>query len=360
MEAAGKRQQREALKRQKDLERRIKEQAKLSALEQARLEVEAHENALEVLLSVHKQQSEPFDWGGIAASLPPHEPPRLMRHKTAALLRLAVSRAVPSIEEGKPTVEEARFLDDSEHEAARADYEKDFAEWERMRSLARRVLAGESKAYSEAVSEFSSLSEIAHLGSSISVTLREAKLIECALKVNGRDSIPSEVKSLTASGKVSVKAMPKARFHEIYQDYVCSCVLRLAREVFALLPVETVLVTATVDGIDPSTGLATELAVLSVGIPRAIAARLDFERLDPSDALENFLHRGDVKASRKSGEFAAISPLLPKDIAPPRPERMDFSAFVAQLRQFRTELRALLKAGTRDNDEPDEVSVPST
>ena len=346
MEAAGKRQQREALKRQKDLERRIKEQAKLSALEQARLEVEAYENALEVLLSVHKQQREPFDWGGIATSLPPHEPPRLTRHKTAALLRLAVSRAVPSIEEGKPTVEEARLLDESEHEAACAEYEKDFAEWERMHSLARRVLAGEAKAYSEAVSEFSSLSEIAHLGSSISVTLREAKLIECALKVNGRDSIPAEVKSLTASGKLSVKAMPKARFHEIYQDYVCGCVLRLAREVFALLPVETVLVNATVNGIDPRTGRAAELPVLSVAIPRAIIARLDFERLDPSDSLENFLHRGDVMASRKSGEFVPIVPLIPSDIFPPQATRGDFKILVAQVRQTRTDLAALLKTET--------------
>ncbi len=112
MEAAGRRQQREELKRQKELERRIKEQAKLSATEQARLEVEAHENALEVLLSVHKQQSEPFDWGGIAAALPPHEPPRLARHETAALLRRAVSGAVPSVEEGKLTVEEARLFDE--------------------------------------------------------------------------------------------------------------------------------------------------------------------------------------------------------------------------------------------------------
>jgi len=346
LEAAGKRQQREALKRQKDLERRLKEQAKLSALEQARLEVEAHENALEVLLSVHKQQSEPFDWGGFATSLPPHEPPRLTRHETAALLRRAVSGAVPSVEDGKPTVEEARLLDDREHEAARAEYEKDFAEWERMRSLAKRVLAGEAKAYSEAVSEFSSLSEIAHLGPSISVTLREAKLIECALKVNGRDSIPAEVKSLTASGKLSVKTMPKARFHEIYQDYVCSCVLRLAREVFALLPVETALVTATVDGIDPRTGRAAELPVLSVAIPRSITARLDFERLDPSDSLENFLHRGDVMASRKSGEFVPIVPLIPADIFPPQAAKGDFNSFVAQVRQTRTDLAALLKTET--------------
>ena len=358
LEAAGKRQQREALKRQKELARRLKEQAKLTTLEKARLEVEAHENALEVLLSVHKEQSAPFDWGSIASALPPHEPPRLARHEFAALLRRAVSGAVPFVEAGKATVEEARLLDEREHEAARADYENDFAQWERMRSLARRVLAGEAHAYSEAVSEFSTLSEIANLGSSIAMTLREARLIECALKVSGRDSLPAEVKTLTAAGKVSVKAMPKARFHEIYRDYVCGCILRLAREVFALLPVETVLATATVDGIDSRTGLAAELPVLSVAIPRAVVARLDFERLDPSDSLGNFQHRGDVMASRKSGEFVPIVPLTPADLTQTQPERMGFSPLVARVQQFRTELGAMLKPATPGIDVQTEPNTP--
>ena len=321
----------------------MKEQAKLSAVEQARLEVEAHENALEVLLSVHKQSSEPFDWKAFASALPPHEPPRLTRHETAALLRKAVAGAIPSIEEGKPTVEEARLLDDREHEAMRVEHEKDFADWERMRSLARRVLAGEAKAYSEAVAEFSSLSEIANLGSSISLTVHNSNLTECSLNVNGRASIPGEVKSLTAAGKLSVKAMPKARFHEIYQDYVCGCVLRLAREVFALLPVDTVLVTATVDGKDSRTGRAAELPVLSAAIPRTVVARLDFERLDPSDSLENFNHRGDVMASRKSGDFVTITPLSPSDIIPGKSEQEDLFAVVGQVRQFRTSLATVMK-----------------
>ena len=358
MEAAAKRQQREALKRQKELERRLKEQAKLTTLEQARLEVEAYENALDVLLSVHKEQSAPFDWADFASALPPHEPPRLARHELAALLRRAISGAVPFVEDGKATVEEARGLDEREHEVAREDYEKDFAQWERMRSLARRVLAGEELAYTEAVSEFSTLSEIANLGSSIGMTLRRSKLIECALKVSGRDAIPKEMKSLTAAGKVSVKAMPKARFHEIYQDYVCGCVLRLAREVFALLPVETVLLTATVDDIDARTGHAAELPVLTVAIPRAVAAHLDFERLDPSDSLENFLHRGDVTASRKSGEFVEIVPLTPADLAQTQPENMGFSPLVARLRQFRIELSAILKPAITGVGESTDPNTP--
>lgn len=359
MEAARKRQQRESLQHQKELERRLKEQAKLSAIEKARLEVEANENALEVLLSVHKQQSEAFDWGAYATALPPLEPPRLSRHETAVMLRKAVACAVPSIEEGRPTADEAHALDEAEYKAACAEYQKDFAEWERMRSLAKRVIEGEAKAYSEAVAQCSSLSEIANLGSSISITVHDSKLIACSLKVNGRECIPTEMKTLSASEKVSVKAMPKARFHEIYQDYVCACVLRLARELFALLPIQTILLTAKVDGKDSHTGRPAELPVLSVAIPRAIAAGLDFDHLDPSDSLMNFTHRGDVIASRKSGEFVSISPLTPSDIVIGKRDNENLTTLISKVRQLRTELAAAFKVSTPVNCDQTEPETPS-
>ena len=56
IKAAERRSVRDAQKRHREFERQYKEQAKLSAIEQARLEVETHENKLEVLLSVHKEQ----------------------------------------------------------------------------------------------------------------------------------------------------------------------------------------------------------------------------------------------------------------------------------------------------------------
>ena len=62
IQAAERRQQREAQKRLRDLERQAKEQAKLSAIEQARLEVETHENRLDLLLSVHKEQGPTWDY----------------------------------------------------------------------------------------------------------------------------------------------------------------------------------------------------------------------------------------------------------------------------------------------------------
>ena len=330
LDAAQRRDEREAKRRQRELERRLKEQAKLSALEQARVEVEAHENELEVLLSVHKEQGAAVDWRALACALPPHEPARLARHELTALAKEA-------------DTQQARQIDEREYEIARATYESSLAEWKKMQSLARRVLAGEPRAYTQAVSGSSSLTEISNLGSSIHMTVHDARVIECELKVNGRDVIPTDVKSLTSTGKLLVKPMPKARFHEIYQDYVCGCVLRLAREMFALLPVHTVIVTATVDGIDSRTGHTAELPVLSVVAARSEIERLAFEHLDPSDALENFQHRGDVMTSRKSGEFIPIIPLSPADIAPSTPETMDFTSLLARVKQFRAELGAMLK-----------------
>lgn len=71
LEADERRRQRDAQRQQRELERRKKEQAKLSAIEQARLEVETYENRLEVLLSVHKEQGPTWDWTALAAALPP-------------------------------------------------------------------------------------------------------------------------------------------------------------------------------------------------------------------------------------------------------------------------------------------------
>jgi hypothetical protein len=166
--------------------------------------------------------------------------------------------------------------------------------------------------------------------------------------VNGRDLIPHEIKSLTAAGKLAVKPMPKARFHEIYQDYVCACVLRLAREMLALLPIETVLLTATVDGIDLRIGHAAELPVLSMAVPRAVVERLDFEHLDPSAALENFPHRGDVSASKKSDAFVAIAPLRLEEIAIAGYGASEFASLTASVRRYHTELGALLKSAASE------------
>jgi hypothetical protein len=268
IEAARRQEERLALKRQRALERALKELDKRSIQEQARLEVESFENAIDVLISIHKDVSAPFDWIDAVAALAFHA----------------------------ATVDEIQSR-----------------EW--LRSLAHRVLTGDPDAYETALLELSSFGELSALGSALEFGFPGPTLVEGTVVVNGVDVIPGESKSLTAAGKVSTKPMSKARFHEIYQDHVCSCVLRLAREVFALLPVAEVIVTARVRVVDSVTGQEVERPVLSVAIPRQGLDALDFARLDPSDAMANFRCRGDAMVSRKSGAFTTIEPLHAADLA---------------------------------------------
>jgi hypothetical protein len=339
IQVAERRQQREAQKRLRELERQAKEQAKLSAIEQARLEVETFDNQLEVLLSVHKEQGEAWDWVALAASLPPPCPQRHSYHEQRANQRLVVLPARQR-QTSQSILEQARSQDEQDFQKAKQAYSEQMAEWEKLKKLAQRILAGEHKAYTEALVELNPFAEMSDLGSAMHFIVHAAKLAECVLKVNGKQAIPAEVKALTSSGKVSIKPMPKGRFHEIYQNYLCGCVLRVAREIFALLPVDSLLVTAAADSLDSRTGQTVELPVLSVFMPRAVLTRLDFDRLDPSDAMENFQHRGDFKASRKSEAFQPVIPLTPEDITQTSIEDMGFDRLLANIQKMRGELNS--------------------
>jgi hypothetical protein len=335
--AAERRQQRDSKKRQRELERQAKERTKLSALEQARLEVDTFENNLEVLLSVHKDQTDPMDWMGILASLPPAPPRKQSHHELKVRRRLAVS---PGWQNASAAIQQAQQKDEQEYQEALQKHADERAGWEKLSSLARRVLAGEREAYIEAINDICPFAELANIGSSLHFKVHNARIIECTLDTNGRKAIPSEVKSLTASGKVTAKPMPKARFVEIYQDYICGCVLRVAREIFGLLPVDTLLISAAAESLDTCTGQMLNRTFLSVALRRDILQTLNFEMLDPSDSILSFTHRGDLKASRKTGDFEVVAPLILADLPQGFHERTDFDGLLASAQRMRAELTA--------------------
>jgi hypothetical protein len=302
-------------RRRRELERLAKEQAKLSTLEQARLEVETYENRLSVLRSIHKEQSASWDWDEISVSLAPLPPARTSFNEFKSRCALALKPA----DNSENRVQDGLITDERLYQEALQAHHTAKAEWETLKTLARQILAGECQSHIRALETINPFDEIADLGSALHFIAHDATVMECSLKVNGIQAVPSEIKALTSTGKLSVRAMPRAQFHEVYQDHICSCVLRVAREIFAVLPVQTCLITALADWLDSSTGRTSEQPVLSVAFAREEIARMNFERLDPSDAIDNVFHRGDFKASRKSGAFAPIIPLTPADL--PKPDK---------------------------------------
>ena len=104
--------------------------------------------------------------------------------------------------------------------------------------------------------------------------------------------------------------MQKGRYYEIYQDHVCGAALRAGRELLALLPVQFVVVHATTDLLNSATGHMEESPILSVALPRDTVGKMNFESLDPSDSMNNFVHRMNFK---KTKGFTAVEKLDPTD-----------------------------------------------
>ncbi len=336
MQAIGGLHLREAKSRQRELQRQLKEAAKLSNLEQARLEVETYENSLDVLLSLHKEQTDAMDWLSITATLPPVPPCRQRYNELKTRQRLAILTMVKNAE---VSIELAKQQDEREYQECLESYNADYAEWSKMLSLARRILNSDSDAYIEAVEKLNPFSELDGIGSSFQITSHNPRLLEVMLRTHGRQAIPAEQKFLTASGKVSVKAISKSRFVEIYQDYICSCVLRVARELFALLPIETLLISSSAETLDTTTGQAVERQFLSVAISRDVITSINFNMIDPSDSILSMPHRGDLRTSRKTGDFDHITPLTVADLKPQDAFVIrDFNATFETAQRLRTDL----------------------
>ena len=327
-----------ARRQARELAKQEKEQTKHSEQVRTRLEVENYQRNIEGLLSIHKEVGETKDWLTIASTLPPLPPSRSAHHEQRA--RQFALIQTPSIQ---PILEAAiakgKAQDEAVNRTALQYYEQQFRKWSRMRELACRVLSGELKAYSNALEEFGPFAELTDMGTEVEFTMHSPTRIECVLTVKASDAIPNEAKSLTSTGKLAVKPMPRTRFHEIYQDHVCGCVLRVARETFAVLPIEQLLITATTAIFDSASGLTATKPVLSVLVSRSEVARFQWDLLDPSDAIDRLLHRSDFKATRKTGAFQAIEPMTAAVFTGLPATHQGVSALLAQATALRQELQ---------------------
>ena len=80
--------------------------------------------------------------------------------------------------------------------------------------------------------------------------------------------------------------MTNTEYYAILQDYVSSCSIRIARELFALLPISYVVIHVEEYALDTVTGYEKESTILSVLLGRESISGINFDRIDPSDFLQ--------------------------------------------------------------------------
>ena len=165
--------------------------------------------------------------------------------------------------------------------------------------FAESVLAGDIDSYYKVIAEVGPFDDLLEYGSGFEVGTDDPRMLEVEFQVKSDEIIPTEYPDMKASGELVMKEFSKSAFYELVQDYVSSTMLRVARDSFALLPIQQVIIHAVDKVLNPATGNDEEVTICSVKIKRDALATLNFERIDPSDCLESF--ECNVKFKKTSG-----------------------------------------------------------
>lgn len=233
--------------------------------------------------------------------------------KTAAKAAPAVN---PAIEENQQLV--AEFEERIEAVKSVHKQSDGYIDWEVIKKgagnnkelvpFAESVLAGDIDAYFKVIEEADPFDDLLEFGSSFEVGTDDPSILEIEFRVMSGEVIPQNKLSLKADGGLSEKPFTKSEYFDLVQDYVASTILRVARDTFALLPVQKVLIHAVDTQLNTATGNEDEITIVSVMIKRDALMTINFERIDPSDCLAGFEINEKFK---KTSGFAPVDRILP-------------------------------------------------
>lgn len=162
-----------------------------------------------------------------------------------------------------------------------------------------KILEGDIDTYYEVINVCEPFDALVDFGSEFEIGTDDPKCMSVEFNIKAKDVMPTTKLELGAGGKLVEKELTKTAYYDIYQDYVCSVSIRLARDLFALLPVEKVLVNAVDTELNTATGNDEEVCYLSVIFDRSTFEKLNLDRIDPSDSFDNFEY--NMKFSKSVG-----------------------------------------------------------
>lgn len=292
--------ERDSLKRSRERAKNLVAMEKLEAKEQAAEAVRENDAYLNRLVTIHTKCSDQINWKSRAAIPSPIKPVYKSELEDGAKKKLdsyrpswftkLLGNTEKQRRELSTLIQKGKQDDQKIFSEKSSKYLEELAEHIDETTFAKRVVALDSAAHIEAIKVFEPLAAIGLLGEHMKIEIFAPGKISVELNVHGEEIIPKDRPKLLASGRASVKPMPKGEYYRLYQDHVCSAGLRVARELLALLPIEEVLVTAVDNLLDPATGHLKESAILSFRAPRKTMEQINFDAIDPSDSMKNFLH----------------------------------------------------------------------
>lgn len=154
--------------------------------------------------------------------------------------------------------------------------------WEYCHSKAYDVLNGNIDAYLQVIQDVGPLEDLLEYGFGFECGTDNPNYMFVEFETKQDEIMPSK------------SSMKIAEYNDLLQDYVCSCAIRVARDIFALLPVSHVIVHALSEG----------NTVLSVDFERRVFTKLKFQGSDASNLVEEF--KCNMNFDRQNGFMPVV------------------------------------------------------
>ncbi|NLY18333.1 MAG: DUF4236 domain-containing protein [Clostridiaceae bacterium] len=258
--------------------------------------VDEYNELIETIKGIHKNCDESIDWQYIKEQKEPVWEGGIGPKQAKAIEELKNYK--PGFFEKLKSGNKKRELEKAVEIAAKEDAE-DLENLKTLHILAERVLNGDIDAYLNVIYEMNPLDDLVEFGSDFEFGTDNPDVIEVEFSVKTADVVPTYSLRLTKTGKLSRKELTKTAYFGLVQDFVSSCTIRIARDIIALLPVKNVVVHAVEKRLNTQTGRMEDTVILSVVFDRDLLNQLNFDLIDPSDALKNFWH--NMKFQKTAG-----------------------------------------------------------
>lgn len=139
-------------------------------------------------------------------------------------------------------------------------------EWNYLKPKAELVLNGDIDTYFQIISDMNPFSDLQELGNDFEFGSNDPRMLHVEFDIKSKKIIRD------------AKILSKEEYNLILQDYVCGVAIRVARDLFSLLPLRNVCIDV----------YHLWSCVLSVNFIRDQFMKLDFSQIDASDTIESF------------------------------------------------------------------------
>jgi len=287
----------------------------IEALQRAADEVSLFNEQITVIQSLHKMITKTIDWEALANSPSPTMPILSFAHKSRALSELSCHQLSwldkwtdnsTKLETLVKNIETSANKDIEIYQSALASWEEQYSQWLKDNKLSKNVLNNDNDSKLEALKRLLVESNRQTVLGNLVICPKHCEYkngysLEVTIQINKEKVVPF-TKKVLFQGELISEFMPLKERNRVYREYVNSSALKVALDVFSILPDQHVKV-----NVQERTSDKDVQTIFAAHFEKTLINTLDLEQDSASTLVSNFIHFEQFDESRTEG-FAPISP----------------------------------------------------